>query len=75
MSRRPYKVYLYQSSNMLEDNQFYLVTEFYLNARTFLELSKRVEKLNFILSDSHYCEVFCSVVNLGDIYYRPLNQH
>ena len=34
-SRRPYKAYLYQSSNMLEDNQFYLVTEIYLNARSF----------------------------------------
>ena len=34
-SRRPYKAYLYQSSNMLEDNQFYLVTDIYLNARSF----------------------------------------
>ena len=54
-SRRPYKAYLYQSSNMLEDNQFYLVTEIYLNE---------------ILSDFHYAESFYSVVNLGDIYYR-----
>lgn len=69
-SRRPYKAYLYQSSNMLEDNQFYLVTEIYLNARSFVEFSRKVAKLNQILSDSHYAESFYSVVNLGDIYYR-----
>lgn len=69
-SRRPYKAYLYQSSNMLEDNQFYLVTEIYLNARSFVEFSRKVSKLNRILSDSHYAESFYSVVNLGDIYYR-----
>lgn len=69
-SRRPYKAYLYQSSNMLEDNQFYLVTEIYLNARSFVEFSYKVSKLNQILSDSHYAESFYSVVNLGDIYYR-----
>jgi hypothetical protein len=69
-SRRPYKAYLYQSSNMLEDNQFYLVTEIYLNARSFVEFSYKVSKLNQILSDFHYAESFYSVVNLGDIYYR-----
>ena len=69
-SRRPYKAYLYQSSNMLEDNQFYLVTEIYLNARSFLEFTYKVSKLNRILSDFHYAESFYSVVNLGDIYYR-----
>lgn len=69
-SRRPYKAYLYQSSNMLEDNQFYLVTEIYLNALSFVEFSRKVSKLNQILSDSHYAESFYSVVNLGDIYYR-----
>lgn len=69
-SRRPYKAYLYQPSNMLEDNQFYLVTEIYLNARSFTEFSRKVAKLNQILSDSHYAESFYSVVNLGDIYYR-----
>jgi len=69
-SRRPYKAYLYQSSNMLEDNQFYLVTEIYLNARSFMESSRKVAKLNQILSDFHYAESFYSVVNLGDIYYR-----
>lgn len=68
-SRRPYKAYLYQSSNMLEDNQFYLLTEIYLNARSFMEFSHKVAKLNQILSDSHYAESFYSVVNLGDIYY------
>ncbi len=69
-SRRSYKAYLYQSSNMLEDNQFYLVTEIYLNARSFTEFSRKVAKLNHILSDFHYAESFYSVVNLGDIYYR-----
>lgn len=69
-SRRPYKAYLYQSSNMLEDNQFYLVTEIYLNARSFSDFFHKVAKLNQILSDSHYAESFYSVVNLGDIYYR-----
>lgn len=69
-SRRPYKAYLYQSSNMLEDNQFYLVTEIYLNARSFTDFSHKVAKLNQILSDFHYAESFYSVVNLGDIYYR-----
>lgn len=69
-SRRPYKAYLYQSSSMLEDNQFYLVTEIYLSARSFVEFSHKVSKLNQILSDSHYAESFYSVVNLGDIYYR-----
>lgn len=69
-SRRPYKAYLYQSSSMLEDNQFYLVTEIYLNARSFMEFSGKVAKLNQILSDFHYAESFYSVVNLGDIYYR-----
>ena len=71
-SRRPYKAYLYQSSNMLEDNQFYLVTEIYLNARSFVEFSRKISKLNQILSDSHYAESFYSVVNLGDIYYREI---
>lgn len=71
-SRRPYKAYLYQSSNMLEDNQFYLVTEIYLNARSFTEFSYKVAKLNQILSDFHYAESFYSVVNLGDIYYREI---
>lgn len=71
-SRRPYKAYLYQSSNMLEDNQFYLVTEIYLNARSFVEFSHKILKLNQILSDSHYAESFYSVVNLGDIYYREI---
>lgn len=69
-SRRPYKAYLYQSSNMLEDNQFYLVTEIYLNALSFMEFSHKVAKLNQILSDFHYAESFYSVINLGDIYYR-----
>lgn len=69
-SRRPYKAYLYQSSNMLEDNQFYLVTEIYLNARSFVEFSNKVKRLNQILSDFHYAESFYSVVNFGDIYYR-----
>ena len=69
-SRRPYKAYLCQSSNMLEDNQFYLVTEIYLNARSFTECAHKVAKLNQILSDFHYAESFYSVVNLGDIYYR-----
>lgn len=71
-SRRPYKAYLYRSSNMLEDNQFYLVTEIYLNARSFVEFTHKVSKLNQILSDSHYAESFYSVVNLGDIYYREI---
>lgn len=71
-SRRPYKAYLYQSSNMLEDNQFYLVTEIYLVARSFVEFSHKVAKLNQILSDFHYAESFYSVVNLGDIYYREI---
>lgn len=71
-SRRPYKAYLYQSSNMLEDNQFYLVTEIYLNARSFVEFSRKVSKLNQILSDFHYVESFYSVVNLSDIYYREI---
>lgn len=69
-SRRPYKAYLYQSSNLLEDNQFYLVTEVYINASSFLDFSRKVKKLNFILSDFHYFESFYSVSNLGDIYYR-----
>lgn len=69
-SRRPYKAYLYQSSNMLEDNQFYLVTEIYLSARSFVEFSHKVAKLNQILSDFHYAESFYSVINFGDIYYR-----
>lgn len=69
-SRRPYKAYLYQSSNLLEDNQFYLVTEVYINASSFFDFSRKVKKLNFILSDFHYFESFYSVSNLGDIYYR-----
>lgn len=71
-SRRPYKAFLYQSSNMLEDNQFYLVTEIYLNALSFTDFSHKVAKLNQILSDFHYAESFYSVVNLGDIYYREI---
>jgi hypothetical protein len=43
-----------------------------LNARSFVEFSHKVSKLNQILSDSHYAESFYSVVNLGDIYYREI---